>query len=436
MSILEDLSTISETTTNNSFLTLSQLLSSDLDFVNSGSRKGSRHSWHSFPARFPPELPRLFVDRLTVNGDVILDPMAGSCTTLIEAAIMGRKAVGFDIDPLSLLIGLAKGSIFSAQDLKSTGSRLLTKAYNKFESSSTKLKEELNRRFDDETKDFLDYWFSRRTQLELLAILLEIENLARSSVKNILLMLFSSIIITKSGGVTLAQDLAHTRPHKVETKKSRSAFPEFSSKLLRLVTEGCEELDHEMILSEGDARSLALPSRSVDLVVTSPPYANNAIDYMRAHKFSLVWFGYPISKLKEVRRNYIGSEGQPAPSVEILPDFVVQVIDELNKIHQHKARSLTRYFLEMRDAMREMHRVLKPERATILVVASSVLAGIDVQTHLCLAEIGKTIGFEIVGIGQRKIHRDKRMMPFSHKSSQSGIENRMHQEYVLGFWKS
>lgn len=436
MSILEDLSTISETTTSTAFLTLSQLLSSDLDFVNSGSRKGSRHSWHSFPARFPPELPRLFVNQLTMKGDVVLDPMAGSCTTLIEAAILGRKAIGFDIDPLSLLIGLAKGSVFPMQDLKTTGSRLLTKAYNKLENNSAKLKEEFNRRFDDETKEFLNYWFNRRTQLELLAILSEIEKLKQGSIKSVLLMLFSSIIITKSGGVTLAQDLAHTRPHKVEMKKSRSAFPEFSSKLLRLVADGCEELYYEMILNEGDARCLALPSRSVDLVVTSPPYANNAIDYMRAHKFSLVWFGYPIGKLKEVRRNYIGSEGQPFPSEEALPNFVVQIIAELNKLHPNKARSLTRYFLEMRDALREMHRVLKPDRAAVLVVASSVLAGMDVQTHLCLAEIGKTIGFDLVGIGQRKIHRDKRMMPFSHNSPQSGIENRMHQEYVIGFWKS
>lgn len=49
------------------------------------------------------------------------------------------------------------------------------------------------------------------------------------------------------------------------------------------------------------AADTGLPPASVDLIVTSPPYANNAIDYMRAHKFALVWFGWKIDDLARIR---------------------------------------------------------------------------------------------------------------------------------------
>ncbi|QLQ06260.1 MAG: hypothetical protein HZY76_09565 [Anaerolineae bacterium] len=58
----------------------------------------------------------------------------------------------------------------------------------------------------------------------------------------------------------------------------------------------------------GDAQALPLPDTSVDLIVTSPPYASNAIDYMRAHKFSLVWLGRPIAALTQRRKDCIGGE--------------------------------------------------------------------------------------------------------------------------------
>ena len=83
------------------------LLAQDLDFHDQESNYAS-HNFHSFPAKFPPQLPRLFIDTLTRPGDLVLDPMQGSGTTILEALLSGRRAIGFDIDPLSLLITQVK----------------------------------------------------------------------------------------------------------------------------------------------------------------------------------------------------------------------------------------------------------------------------------------------------------------------------------------
>jgi len=413
-----------------------KLLKSNLDFGANGNSNSSRHYWHSFPAKFPPDLPRFFIKNLTEENDVILDPMAGSCTTLIEAASLGRKCIGFDIDPLSLTIGRAKLENFKPAAARAEGLNVLELARFDFQMNKNKLESELEKRFDKETLAFLDYWWFKKIQLELFALLRQIEQVDDELVRNLLQMVFSAIIITKSGGVTRAMDLAHTRPHRVTTKKPNSAFDEFGKKLEKILRNGYNDLPVQSLLQKGDAKKLDLEDGSADLIITSPPYANNAIDYMRAHKFSLVWFGYGISQLQQLRKEYIGAQTRQEKGLDELPPQTCKIVTALTKVNKNKGLSLLRYYSEMRQVISEMYRVLKPERACVIVVATSVLNGIDVETHKCLGEIGEMTGFELAHIRERNIHRDRRMLPTSRNKSNSLIEARMHNEFVIGLWKN
>lgn len=84
-----------------------------------------------------------------------------------------------------------------------------------------------------------------------------------------------------------------------------------------------------------------------------------------------------------------------------------------------------------------MFRVMRPDKAAIVVVGNSVMRGMDTQTQNCLAEIGESIGFEVPKIGIRKIDRNKRMLPAGAVlDTDSQIQQRMHVEYVIGFYKS
>jgi len=74
---------------------LVDLLSQDLDFHGRDSGYAS-DNFHSFPAKFPPQLPRKFIEALTAPGDVVLDPMMGSGTTVLEAFLSGRRGVGVE----------------------------------------------------------------------------------------------------------------------------------------------------------------------------------------------------------------------------------------------------------------------------------------------------------------------------------------------------
>lgn len=67
------------------------------------------------------------INNLSSIGEVVLDPMAGSCVTILEAALLERDAIGFDIDPLSLILGKAKFQHFKINEAYHEGNTVIQK---------------------------------------------------------------------------------------------------------------------------------------------------------------------------------------------------------------------------------------------------------------------------------------------------------------------
>jgi DNA modification methylase len=414
-----------------------KILNEDFDFHGKDSSYAT-HNFHAFPAKFPPQLPERFIAALTIPGEKILDPMSGSGTTILEAMLLGRHGIGIDIDPIAINLCRVKVTPLDLGDLIKEAELIIEQSFYELRNETDKLQCQLNSYFDPQTKKFVDYWFANQTQLELLVLSQQIRRISDPNLRRFFRIVLSSIIITKSGGVSLAYDLAHTRPHKLKNKVPRSAVDEFQKRLNKTIKRvkqliwGTGQAD---ILCN-NAQSLALADNSIDLVVTSPPYASNAIDYMRAHKFSLVWFGYSVAMLSRIRGEYIGGERTKNFCMDDLPNYPELILSKIIERDHKKGRVLRRYYTEMSQCMAEIFRVLKPGKGAILVVGSSIMRGIDTETAKCLGEIGKSIGFELVDIAQRRLDRNKRMMPAREKNEpRSKIEERMHKEHIIGFLK-
>jgi len=449
------------------------LLQSDLNFHDKDSSYAS-HNFHAFPAKFPPQLPQKFIEALTIEGDLVLDPMMGSGTTILEAYLSNRRAIGFDIDPLALMISQVKATPLNASELWDLGRMIIRDAKQAVRRDRGRIESDITRRFDEKTRQFIDYWFAPQTQLELQALITAIDSIHdnekehEAQVRTFFDIILSSIIITKSGGVSLALDLAHTRPHKAKivydfdgqvvvgehwekdttvsanrlalmTKSLKPPIEEFERSLARslralpLIPRGL----YPPNLSKGNAQHVPLASNSVKLAVTSPPYASNAIDYMRAHKFSLVWLGHSIDTLGQMRKEYIGADGVVDARLERLPQNTAEIVAKIRDLDEKKGIVLHRYYSEMTRTLAEIFRVLQPGGVAIIVVGSSTMRNQDTQTAHCLAEIGAELGFEVPGIGVRQLDRNRRMMPAGAEiDRRSRIQQRMHEEYVIGFYKA
>lgn len=70
----------------------------------SSQRRASAIHEISYRACFKPQVPRFFIERFTKEGDVVYDPFMGRGTTVLEAVLLGRKAIGNDVNPLSLIL--------------------------------------------------------------------------------------------------------------------------------------------------------------------------------------------------------------------------------------------------------------------------------------------------------------------------------------------
>lgn len=127
-------------------------LSGDLDFHYPHIRN-SLHNFHSFPAQFPPQLPYTFIKELTDPQDFVLDPMAGSGTTVLEAFMLGRRGIGFDIDPLALLIIKVKTSHLDVTEVIKTGNRITNSARTMAKKHGKELVENTKNDWDQKKKN-------------------------------------------------------------------------------------------------------------------------------------------------------------------------------------------------------------------------------------------------------------------------------------------
>ena len=77
---------------------------------------GLTHNFYRYPARFSPTFVRSVIDTFSKPGDWILDPFAGGGTTLVEALVAGRNAIGTDISELATFICKAKTLVLTDSD--------------------------------------------------------------------------------------------------------------------------------------------------------------------------------------------------------------------------------------------------------------------------------------------------------------------------------
>src|SRR5687768_7283318 len=69
---------------------------------------GFTHCFYRYPARFSPTFVGAAIDAFSRPGDIVLDPYMGGGTSVVEAMVRGRRAVGCDLNSLAVFVAKAK----------------------------------------------------------------------------------------------------------------------------------------------------------------------------------------------------------------------------------------------------------------------------------------------------------------------------------------
>jgi DNA methylase len=272
-------------------------------FVNEfwTSRQRQAHSLHevSYRACFKPQLPAFFVERLTRPGGVVYDPFMGRGTTPLETALRGRAPWGNDLNPLSQVLLRPR---LEPPTLEEVRERLATIDLDHAPDGL-----EL---FEPPTEDLLAFFHPETlTALRALrAYLLERESAnTLDHVDRWIRMVAVNRLTGHSPGFfsvyTLPPNQAVTATAQRAINARREQTPpvrEIRERILRktrALLRGLDAQERQTLRAVApEARLLArpahdtpqLPARSVDLVVTSPPFLD-VVDYA-ADNWLRCWF--------------------------------------------------------------------------------------------------------------------------------------------------
>ena len=391
---------------------------------------------HPFPARMAPSI---VWDSLPPSGKPlrILDPMAGSGTSLVCVREKGHFALGCDTDPLALLISRTWCADTDASAIRKRA--ILVKERAVLLACDLDAKTAYPSHADEETKEFIQFWFDDINRIQLTALATCISRVRSDVERLVLWCALSRLIITKSSGASLAMDVSHSRPHKVYEVAPILALEKFLKAVNDVLKNSPFQTGQRGMhkpaadIRCGDARRLPIKSDSIDMIITSPPYLN-AIDYLRGHKLSLVWMGHGIAEIRKLRSGNIGSEVSVSHEIDNVVKNALNAMCDSSDLDNRQLGMFSRYANDMNDVLKECARVLKSNGDAIFVVGDSSLKGMFIKNSEAITVLAKHHELRLTSRVVRPIPENRRYLPPpTIKTSGKELQRRMREEIILSF---
>ena len=355
-------------------------------------------------------------------GRTVLDPFAGSGTTLLEARRSGAQAWGTELLAPAVLAARVKTRLeLDPSTLERAAIRLLRTASRRPPGLLPFLRE-TRRQFSTDA----------RRDLTRLRDALPPEG---EPVADALRLAFGRILIPSSR--------LHRSPCLGYDPRGRSDGPTPFARYRAAIEEMSADLENEQAkrgalgppaaVERCDARSANWPAESVDLAVTSPPYVNG-MDYVMNYKVDLAWLGYARSyaDLRALRSAEVACDNLPRTetaaylSTSDLPDpWLAEILPRLRENVRRKGSYrrddmhavVHRYFADLVPVLAGVFRALRPGGRFVVVVGDSLLAGAYVPGDLLLARIGTTVGFTIESVEVARSRRSGQRRSFELRES-------------------
>lgn len=361
------------------------------------------HGLHPYKGKFYPQLAKGLINLSGFNHDAVLfDPFCGSGTTLLEGYLNGHRTFGCDMNPLAAKIAKAKVGILEVNpDIVNEAIGTLV---NRIEQAPKALPDDKDQ-FHEECLDEIRRWFPLPVASKLNWVLRSIRSVSEGVIRDFLEIVLSGII----------RDISQQDPNDLRIRKRKKLIHDADVFELYLNALGTQYERIERFWSvrgyspgrfrpskivEGDSRQrstydrLGLEDSSVDLILTSPPYAT-ALPYIDTDRLSLlVLFGMDSSRRRPVEHNLVGSREIVTAERRLLEEALVDdsaklpeglriylkdLHDRISKANVGFRRKnmpalLLRFFNDMNEILQNCYRVLRPGCEAMVVIGDNRIA--------------------------------------------------------------
>lgn len=301
----------------------------------------------------------------------------GSGTTLVEAKILGRNALGIYINPLACLISNAKTINLQCSELK----EISDISASIKQRSVTLLNFGDNRKTIDESVVInrlhpnIWKWFHKNVIYELFVIKNRIESLKSKHIRDFLLVSFSSILRSVSNATSGFGNLMINK-HAIPKNRVYEKFAFAVNDMINGMLEFNKiSTDSRVEIFNQDTRNLGfINNETVDFICTHPPYMA-AVPYAEYQKLSLWWLDFSQYVLE---RALIGGQRSRADT----PD---------------------RFFRDMRNTLVEMKGILRKKKYCCITIGNPIYNRKVWPLNEIIKKEAEALGFILL----REINRGK-----------------------------
>ncbi len=386
------------------------------------------HSMIKYPAVMVPNMQgEIFDIILKNNPDIsnVLDPFMGSGTILVEGLIRGLDVFGIDINPLSYLAVQVKLNNYNTKKLKAKSSALLSK----IDSSDIQC--------DDFYFDNINKWYTFDVIEQLSRIRYFILEEIDLKYRQFFWLTFAEIAKQADNSRTSTFKL-HIKEKDTIENWNYNCIEHFRYKLFENVN-AIEDFSKsaetgknkgKVSIKYGDSLKILSDKRifrenSIDLIITSPPYGDNAttITYGQFSVLPLKWIpindihkkinDQTIRTLTKIDSDSLGGHKYTVNSIinsnifmysKSFSDFYNQLCNEMKT---DKARKVASFFMDIEKIIFLLHRIIKPNKFMVFTVGNRHVNKKEVPFDEILSSIAEHYGFKVIYDFRRNILKNK-----------------------------
>ncbi|MFA7075845.1 MAG: DNA methyltransferase [Candidatus Izemoplasmatales bacterium] len=383
------------------------------------------HSMIKYPAVMVPNMQGEIFDLVLKNdSDIrnVLDPFMGSGTILIEGLVRNLNVVGIDINPLSYLTVLAKTQTYSKNILRIKSEQLIKRIEN-INSQDVKL----------HCFDGINKWYVDDVIRDLSKIRSSILQESEVKYRRFFWVAFAEIAKQADNSRTSTFKL-HIKLDLTIKETEYDCIQSFKEKLYSNVNAIVEfkalRRGEKERIYYGDSKRILRDRRrfaanSIDLVITSPPYGDNAttITYGQYSVLPLRWVPLAdihdaivedvITNLSRIDRSSLG--GVNYQLEQLLESGILQASNQLNDFVSmllaekmtDKARKVASFILDFSEVLQNLSPVVKPGKLLIFTVGNRHVNKTEFPLHLVLRQLAEVYGMNMLYDFRRNIIKNK-----------------------------